>query len=208
MHGAERSDRRYPASCNPNRARVPLTVEQQGLATRYLPLARSIAARVACEWTCARDDFEAAACLALVEAAQSYDPTREANFVAYARPRIMGALYDLQREFFISGCRVRRACSQLPEFVRLAPDVEQDRRIVDREPDEPVGTDLERCEQIEASLRRIPRRHASAIRLIYLKGQSLQQTARRLGCSASFMSRLHREAIAMLGDELGQLMFV
>ena len=82
---------------------------QQQLATRYLPLARSMAARLAGDWSCVREEFEAAACLALVEAAQAFDLERKLDFVTYARPHILGALYDLRRELFVSGCRIRRA---------------------------------------------------------------------------------------------------
>ena len=40
---ARRRDRRYPERCNPNRTRPPLDEDQKGLASRYFPLARSMA---------------------------------------------------------------------------------------------------------------------------------------------------------------------
>src|SRR5262249_34612986 len=128
-------DRRYPESCNPNRKRPPLTDEQQRLATRYLPLARSLAARLAGDAPSARDDFEAAACLALVEAAQSFDATRQPDFGIYARPHILGALYDLRREFYLGGCRIKCGGARVPEFVPLDRDLEERHRIVDSGPE-------------------------------------------------------------------------
>src|SRR4051812_38682912 len=45
-HREEAGDRRYPATCNPDRTRRPLTEEQQELATLNLPLARALAGRM------------------------------------------------------------------------------------------------------------------------------------------------------------------
>ena len=204
-HRDKQGDGRYPESCNPNRVRLPLTAEQQQLATRYLPLARSMAARLAGELSCVKEDFEAAACLALVEAAQGFEIERKLDFVTYARPHIMGALYDLRREMYVSGCRIKHACRQMPEFVRLVPDLEERHRIVDGEPEERIGALVESRDLIEAWIKHLPRRHAEAIRQIYIDGQSLQETARRFGCSTSLMSRLHQEALAMLTEELEKL---
>ena len=201
----QQGDGRYPESCNPNRVRLPLTAEQQQLATRYLPLARSMAARLAGELSCVKEDFEAAACLALVEAAQGFEIERQLDFVTYARPHILGALYDLRREMYVSGCRIKHACRQMPEFVRLVPDLEERHRIVDGEREEPIGALVESRDLIETWIKHLPRRHAEAIRQIYIDGQSLQETARRFGCSASLMSRLHQEALAMLTEELEKL---
>jgi RNA polymerase sigma factor (sigma-70 family) len=198
-------DRRYPESCNPNRRRPPLSAEQQRLATRYLPLARSLAARLATDASPARDDFEAAACLALVEAAQSFDATRQLDFGVYARPHILGALYDLRRELFMSGCRIKRAGARVPGFVRLDRGLEDRHRIVDSGPELPFESGVESRDEIEGWVKKLPRRHAEVIRHVYLDGRSLQQTARLFGCSASLMSRLHQEAIGMLGEEIGRI---
>ena len=83
-------DRRYPATCNPNRARQPLTEEQQELATRNLSLARALAGRMRYAWPGAQDEFESAALLALVEAAQAFDPTRGVKFTTFCAPSNLG----------------------------------------------------------------------------------------------------------------------
>ena len=44
-----------------------------------------------------RDDFDAAARLALVEAAQAFNPRRGVKFPTFARFRILGAIRDLER---------------------------------------------------------------------------------------------------------------
>lgn len=200
-HGDRQEDRRYPRSCNPDRSRRPLTVEQQRLATRYLPMAKSMAMRVARDWATAADDFEAAACLALVEAVQSFDASRECNFATYARPHILGALYDLRREFYMSGCRIRRSCTRIPEFVGLGRDLEENHRIIDSGPAEAFEMAVDSRDLVESWIKRLPSKHAEVIRQIYLDGQSLQVTAQRFGCSPSLMSRLHREALGLLTEQ-------
>ncbi len=72
--------------------RHPLSAVQQGLAVRYLPMARALAKPLKRTWPSESDEFESAACLALVEAAQSFDETRNVKFATFARYRIWGAL--------------------------------------------------------------------------------------------------------------------
>src|SRR4051794_5854259 len=83
--------------------RTPLTPTQQALAARYLPMARALAKPLKAAWPAARDEFESAACLALVEAAEAFDPSRNVKFSTFARYRIWGALRDVQRRQFLGG---------------------------------------------------------------------------------------------------------
>ena len=55
----------------------------------------------------ASDELQSVAYLALVEAAQSFDPSRNVNFATFARLRIQGALLDLRREIVERGARCR-----------------------------------------------------------------------------------------------------
>ena len=64
--------------------RSPLSPARQRLAARYLPLARALARPLKQSWPQARDEFESAACLALVEAAEAFDPGPEGQ-VRYLR---------------------------------------------------------------------------------------------------------------------------
>ena len=102
---SERGDCRYPERCNPNRTRPPLDDDQQGLATRYLPLARSLARRMKDSFPAAGDEIQSVAFLALVEAAQSFDSSRGVGFATFARHRIWGALCDFRREIIKSPAR-------------------------------------------------------------------------------------------------------
>ncbi len=92
-------------SASARRRRAPLTAEQQDLAVRYLPLARSLARPFKMSWPGSRDEFESAANLALIEAAGSFDPGRNVKFATFARHRIWGALRDVQRGLLPLGWR-------------------------------------------------------------------------------------------------------
>lgn len=194
----KQGDRRYPAKCNPNRAKGPLTQEQQELATHYLPLARALAGRMRYAWPGAQDEFESAALLALVEAAQSFDPTRGVKFTTFAHHRIWGALRDLRRELYSQGGRGDVANSQFHRFQGLGSDPESHGRVIGAEPDEPVGTEMENLDAIENWIRLLPRTHSLAFRHIYLDGKTKEETARLVGCSKAYLTRLHQEAITWL----------
>ncbi len=85
-----------------------------------------------------------------------------------------------------------------PAFQALGKDAEQYGRVIGIEPAQPVGSEIESNEAVENWLKRLPRAHAAACRMIYLQGKSQDETAAIVGCSKSYLSRLHREAIAWL----------
>ncbi|WP_165244935.1 sigma-70 family RNA polymerase sigma factor [Paludisphaera soli] len=187
-----RADASYPARCNPN-PRPPLNDVQRELAMRYLPLARALAQGFAKSWPAGRDDFQASACLALVEAAQGFDESKGVDFATFARLRIRGALIDAQRGFFSDGWR--GAVEFKPKFQPLGPDAEGRGTLIGASGEEPVGTSLERQDDVEYWLRRLPSRHSSAFRLIYLEGKTQEQAAEILGVSKASMCRMHRETL-------------
>jgi len=195
---SERGDRRYPERCNPNRTRPPLDDDQQGLATRYLPLARSLARRMEASFPAAGDELQSAAFLALVEAAQSFDSSRGVGFATFARHRIWGALCDLRREIIN---RVRPGGSE-SELVatRLAKGFQTSGRLIGVEPDEPVGSELEALETFENWIGQLPRLQARAFRHIYLDGKSQAETAALIGCSKWSLNRMHSQGLSSLQE--------
>jgi RNA polymerase sigma factor (sigma-70 family) len=188
--------RSYPEKCAPLRAREPLTEEQRGLATKYLPLAQTLAIRYRFQRLDEREELESTAYMALVEAALTFDPGRNVNFATFARHRIRGALRDYQRRLLSYDWRGDEA--ERPVFKRLGKDTEQHGRVLGIEPDRPIGTEIESIEAVEEWLSRLPLIHAVACRYIYINGKSQDEAAALLGCSKSFLSRLHREAISWL----------
>jgi RNA polymerase sigma factor (sigma-70 family) len=179
-----------------------LTAAQQELASKYVPLARRLAWPLRRSWPSARDEFESAALMALVEAAEAYEPGRCVKFATFARVRITGALRDVQRRMVPPGWRVDPA--HAPQVGPLQPESEEDGRVLNAEPDPPVDAADEAIEEVEAWLRKLPPRHAAACRQIYLHGKNQTEAAEALGCSQSRLCCLHREALAMLNGTWGQ----
>jgi RNA polymerase sigma factor (sigma-70 family) len=173
-----------------------MTEDQRGLAVRYIPMAKALANRAVRLGAPEDEEFLSAAYMALVEAALTFDPSRKVNFATYARHRIRGALRDYQRLVLAAGWRGDPA--HRPVFETLRGNVEDYGRVLGAHKDRPVGAEIESAEAVEQWLRRLPRAQAAACRLIYLHGKSQDEAAVLLGCSRSYLSRLHRDAISRL----------
>ena len=184
--------------------RSRLTADQQDLAKKYLPMARSLAKPLKKAWPAEREEFESAALLALVEAAQSFDPSRNVKFATFARYRIWGALRDVQRGLITSGwkCDIQNA----PSVSGLSYDSEEHGRILMSEPDRPVGQVFEGNDFVEGCLRNLPPKHATACREIYMNGKTQGEAAESLGCSKSRLSYLHKEGLEMIQDSWSYLL--
>ena len=197
--GARPGDGRYPLRCNPHRTRPPLDEGQRELATRYLPLARSMAGRMGKRLPGASDELQSVASLALVEAAQSFDPSRNVNFATFARLRIQGALLDLRREIVERGARCRCTTTGLKR--RRGEVAGSIGRAEERAIEVPIGTEMETLDTVEHWIRRLPRSHAQAFRHIYLNGRTQEETAILVGCSKSTMCRLHSQGLYWLQQD-------
>ena len=184
----------------PATRRAPLTGEQRALAEQYLPMAKAIARPLKRAWPTDRDDFESAAQLALVEAAQSFDPSRNVKFATFARYRILGALRDVQRSLVVAG--YRGDLKNAPAISSLTAEAEEFGKVFDSRPDEPVGQELETLDFMETYLRKLPPKHAAACRAIYLDDCSQSEAADRVGCSKSRLSYIHKESMEILNDAL------
>ena len=145
------------------------------------------------------EELESTAHLALVEAAQMFDPSMSVNFATYARYRICGALRDFRRRT-LGGSRGDK--TYLPVFQRIGNDVERHGQVLGIHPERPVGTEIEATDAVEDWLRRLPRAHGAVCRLIYIDGKSQDEAARIVGRSKSSVSRLHQEAIRWLINDI------
>jgi RNA polymerase sigma factor (sigma-70 family) len=178
--------------CDPERDRIPLTEGQRALALRYLPMARQLAERSCRIWPTEHDELRSAAYRSLVEAARSFNPSRNVGFGTYARHRIRGALRDLQR--LLSSDAVR-ASGRRPLYHKLRVFDERKRLASRVMPGKPAHLPLEAPDAVERWLSRLPKAQAVACRLIYLHGKLPDEVAAEVGCSKSFLFRLHREAV-------------
>jgi RNA polymerase sigma factor (sigma-70 family) len=173
-----------------------LTDDQRSLAVRFIPMAQALATRAMRFGSIEDEEVRSAAYMALVEAALTFDPSRKVQFSTYARHRIRGALRDFRRLMRAGGWRGDSA--HRPVFETLQGDVEECRRAQGTEQDRRVGAEMESTEGVERWLRRLPHVQAAVCRLIYVHGKSQNEAAAILGCSKSYLSRVHRDAISRL----------
>jgi RNA polymerase sigma factor (sigma-70 family) len=179
----------------PVRDRTPLSEAQRELAARYLPMARKVAKAFKTSWPHLRDEFESAACWALVEAAEAFDPGRGVKFATFARCRVWGAMKDVQRKQSLFG---RGADVPQPGLHRISGYVEEYGAVLNATPDDPIDLAAEAVDEVERWLGKLPRPHAATCRLIYLHGMTQPQAAAALGCTPSRVGMMHRQALAML----------
>jgi RNA polymerase sigma factor (sigma-70 family) len=175
-----------------------LNEDQRGLATRYLPMAESLAKAFEDRQKLERDELRSTAYMALVEAARTFDPYRKVNFATFARHRIRGALRDYMRFLLSENWRGSRTVR--PSFERLGQNAEEHGRVLGIRGEKPIGTEIESIEALEQWLHRLPPMHALTCRLIYLGRKSQEEVSQLLGWSRGHVSRLHTEALTLLLD--------
>jgi RNA polymerase sigma factor (sigma-70 family) len=175
----------------------PLTEEQQELAARFLPLARALAKPLKEIFTQWKHEFESAACLALVEAARSFDPSRNIRFATFARYRIRGALVDVGRGMELDGWDDP---DEAPGLVSLTPFSEEHGNVLIAVKPPAVGSELEDIDAVEHMLRKLPKKHATVCRLHYLYGKTQAEIAATLDCSQAEVTRLHKKALEFLSE--------
>jgi RNA polymerase sigma factor (sigma-70 family) len=176
----------------------PLTEIQREMAAKFLPLARSLARPLKEIFGLWKDEFESAACLALVEAARSFDPARNIQFATFARFRIRGALVDVGRKMGLAGWE--EDPDDAPGIITLTPYNEEHGQVLIATSPPPVGSEFEDIDAVEHLLRKLPKKHASVCRMQYLYGKKQSEIAEILGCSQAEVTRLHRKALELLSE--------
>lgn len=179
--------------------RTGLTDEQRGLASRYLPMAESLAKACRTQQRIEREELRSAAYMALVQAARNFDPGRKVNFATFARHRIRGALRDYLRSVMSESWRNQSEMRSVRHC--FGRESERYGRMHGLSAEKPIGTEIESIDDVESWLGRLPRTHALACRLIYLSGKNQDEVAAMLGCSRSNLSRIHQEALTWLIDD-------
>lgn len=181
--------------------RAPLTPGQRELADRYVPLARKLARPLRRSYRRDGDDFEGVALLALVEAAQSFDPSRNVKFATFARYRIWGALRDEQRRRVPAG--YERRPESVPEIGPIDHLSEEHGRVLLTTEDPDPGAALEADDGFEALLRKTVPSDRPLLRIIYRDGASTKEAAARLGCAPSWVSVAHKRALNQIRFQAG-----
>jgi RNA polymerase sigma factor (sigma-70 family) len=177
-----------------------LTEAQRNLVERYVPMAQLLAVKMDRPGV-DREEYFSVANLALVEAAQSFDPGRNVSFASYARAGIVGALCD-HRRFLLQNVTFDEPLECTPLGRRDRDDARRGLMpVVLQEGAQQVGIALENRDEVESFLRRLPRIHAEVCRMVYIEGRSQVEAAKALGCSKSYISRVLRDAIGWLREE-------
>ena len=152
--GYRGDDRPYPERCDPF-GDSSSAHRRAALAGHAIPAdGADLAKRYRFRRIGESEELESTAYMALVEAAQTFDPQRKVGFATYARHRIRGALRDYQRLLLSAGWRGNRA--RRPVFQTLGNEAEQHGRVLGIAPDRPVGTLIEATEAVEHWLRGCP----------------------------------------------------
>jgi RNA polymerase sigma factor (sigma-70 family) len=178
--------------------RTGLTDEQRGLASRYLPMAESLAKAYRSQQRIEREELRSTAYMALVQAARTFDPARNVSFATFARHRIRGALRDYLRCVLSESWRSENVLP--PQVQCFGPESERYGRMHGLSAERPVGTEIESIDDVESWLARLPKMHALVCRLIYLSGKTQDEVAGMLGYSRSRLGRIHNEAVGWLMD--------
>ncbi len=190
----------WPRPMHPARRGIQprLSEDQRGLATRYLPMAESIARAFEARQSFERDELRSTAYMALVEAARTYDPYRNVSFATFARHRIRGALRITAR--FLLSENWRGSHAVRPSFQVLGANAEQHGRVLGIRREKPIGAEIESLEDLEQWFQRLPPMHALICRLIYVGQKSQDEVTQLLSCSRGHVSKMHTEALNLLID--------
>ena len=196
------------------------------LIERYLPLARTTAARfyrLRADESVPFEDYLQYARIGLVEAIDDYDPGREASFETYSSYRIRGAVLNglgresevaAQRNFWRT--RTQERADALPppgEPVPIADDMEAVGFVLEHDgddvPDEAVQANPHAAaEQVELlaliglALEKLPARERELIRRHYFEQCEFRVIASELAVSPGRVSQLHAQALLRIRELL------
>jgi RNA polymerase sigma factor (sigma-70 family) len=158
--------------------RARLTGEQQAIAADHLAFARSLARPYKQGFPAWRDEFESAACFALVDAASRYDAGGDRKFTTFAGCRIRGELIDVVRQI------KRDRAKALTRHDKNIPDPRA----------RPVGREIEDADAFEGRIRILRPRAREILRAIVLGDQTQEEAGLSLGLPQSTVSQTVRRA--------------
>lgn len=152
----------------------------------------------------------------LIEAAKRFDGSQGTRFESYARPRIVGAVYDgLRREKRIMRQSPEGNQKPLPHLSDYKGAKNEEALVVFEEAFvedaiDPLSQvdlgehldDLNNRTQIRKALKRLPRKMRLLIDLYYFQQKTLHEIGQILNLSKSWVSRLHVKALQLLKQNL------
>ena len=178
--------------------------DRNKLVEQYLPWARHKAFKLIRKRRAgvSVDDYISEAAIGLIKAVEKYDPSHGVRFFAYASQFVYGGIMN-----YIALCGRysgwRRDHPQNINLLSLDDDISEYNKqkysdeIIDKNADNPV----DRCQQQELKkfiFQKMPRRDKRLLQMIYYKGMTQGNIAKRLKRSGSSISRIKQEAFGRL----------
>lgn len=177
-------------------------IDREAIADRFLPLARSLAARYV-RHDEPFDDIFQVACIGLLKAIDGFDVTQGRAFSSYAVPTIPGEIKRYYRDRTWS-VHVPRDLQELTLVVRRVVDeFERDNQRAATVGehigvDEPGYREAEARAQLARLLELLPPREQFVVRLRFERDLTQEQIGAFVGLSQIQISRVLRRSIAML----------
>ena len=191
------------------------------LFLRYSPWARSVAAMVArrtglrmMEWA----DHVQNAQIGLLEAMTRYDVSLGVDFMAYAKPRVRGAVFNGMRSFLRADAADSRRRISVDRMESLHEQSEDKLAafvdavvglgislLLDNELGSGDGPDADVDEympMLRDALLNVPGRRREILIAHYIRQIPFQDIARELGVTKGRVSQLHKEGLIMLREVL------
>lgn len=136
------------------------------------------------------EDLHGAVEIALIKESDRYRSFQLTPFQAFARQRITGACYDAIRR--------REYKERAHQPLEVEGEGGRDARIADPGPSPERLAELSEMKGVWVNVGKLPEAHARVIKSIYGDGRSSAETAKAMGVSEGWTSRLHSEGLAML----------
>jgi RNA polymerase sigma factor (sigma-70 family) len=176
-----------------------LNEAQQALASRYVPLANSIARRFSANRPRSRDEIKSAAYLGLTLAAESFNAQEDVTFFTYARQVITNTIRRELRDSRPRGYQQSRDREHAPKTLTMSPGVE---RHAVRPPGDVPFDRLEAQEAFERLLERFRPGHRPFLRLLFVEDLSISEASAELGLTRAEALRLYSQALAGFGTKV------
>lgn len=184
-----------------NGRRVGLDRQRNALADQYYPMAAAMSRPYRRAWPQARDEFESAAGLALVLAADQFDDQRNVPFPLFAARRIEWALRNVRRGLDSHdqqgpvrepdpGPRQKGGPRNPCDW----PRGDLQRPLEDRNP----TLEVDEVDAFEARIHGLPAPYARVCRALFLHGLTVSETARALGLTQPRVTQLRDQALRRL----------
>lgn len=169
---------------------------QRELAAAHVWLAEKLAHRFARSCPRLFDTALSAAMLGLCDAALRYAPDRGSRFKSFAHRRIVGAMLDSARMELPQGFRRQKDAARPALSLDAATETGETLAGVVASGELPVGWEIESEDAVNALSRRLPVRHAQALRTFYTRadGVTHKLTGRLLGVCESRVSQMLTDA--------------